>query len=147
MIVPKKKPRVGGVRRRPGSATWTVRDGRVIELKPDADRTFVAVPKLERMIDALGLSATADVLGVDKSQLSRCLKAQERLSAELTRRISDLEYVIDRALQVMNPEDVGPWLSSPEPLLGNSIPMTVLTLTGPARVIGAIDAMGAGAFA
>ena len=134
-------------RRRATPATWNVRSDRVIELKPNAEEAFPVEPKLERIVNALGLSAAADVLDVDKSQLNRCLKGQERVSPQLARRISDVEYVIDRALHVMNPEDVGPWLASPEPLLGNSVPMNVLTLCGPARVIGAIDAIAAGAFA
>jgi len=132
--------------RRPAN-TWAVRSERVISLKPDADEKFPTEPKLERVVDAIGLSAAADMLDVDKSYLNRFLKGQEKISAELTRRITDFEFIIDRALQVMNPEDVGPWLASPEPLLGNSIPMNVLTLSGPARVVNAINAIGAGAFA
>ncbi len=135
------------LRRRATPATWNVRADRVIELKLNASEAFAVEPKLERVVNALGLSAAADILDVDKSQLNRCLKGQERISPALARRISDVEYIIDRALQVMNPEDVGPWLASPEPLLGNSVPMNVLTLSGPARVIGAIDAIAAGAFA
>ena len=135
------------LRRRAIPADWNVRSDRVIELKPNASEAFAVEPKLERVVNALGLSASADILDVDKSQLNRCLKGQERVSPALARRISDVEYVIDRALHVMNPEDVGPWLASPEPLLGNSVPMNVLTLSGPARVIGAIDAIAAGAFA
>ncbi len=134
-------------RRRPAQTAWNVRSDRVIELKPNADEAFPVVPKLDRVVNALGLSAAADILDVDKSQLNRCIKGQERVSPALARRISDVEYVIDRALHVMNPEDVGPWLASPEPLLGNSIPINVLTISGPARVIGAIDAIAAGAFA
>lgn len=134
-------------RRRPAQTTWTVRNDRVIDLKQNAGEAFAVEPKLERIVNALGLSAAADILDVDKSQLNRCLKGQERVSPALARRISDIEYVIDRALHVMNPEDVGPWLASPEPLLGNSVPINVLTISGPARVIGAIDAIAAGAFA
>ncbi|MDP9017928.1 MAG: MbcA/ParS/Xre antitoxin family protein [Candidatus Eremiobacteraeota bacterium] len=55
--------------------------------------------------------------------------------------------MIDRALQVMNGDEIGPWLNEPEPLLGNSVPMNVLTIAGPSRVIRALDGIGAGAFA
>ncbi len=134
-------------RRRAALMRWNVRSDRVIELKPNADEAFPVEPKLERVITALGLSAAADILDVDKSQLNRCIKGHERVSPALARRVSDVEYIIDRALHVMNPEDVGPWLASPEALLGNSIPINVLTISGPARVIGAIDAIAAGAFA
>lgn len=134
-------------RRRPAQTSWTVRNDRVIDLKRDAGEAFTVEPKLERIVNAIGLSGAADILDVDKSQLNRCLKGQERVTPALARRISDIEYIIDRALHVMNPEDVGPWLASPEPLLGNSAPINVLTISGPARVIGAIDAIAAGAFA
>lgn len=133
--------------RAPKAARWTPRNGRVIVLSDAALKNFAAQPKLARIVETLGLSAAADVLDVDKSQLRRCVHGDEGISAELTRRISDLEFVLDRALQVMNPEEVGPWLANPEPLLGNSVPMNVLTLSGPSRVIGALDAIGAGTFA
>lgn len=102
---------------------------------------------LEMLIASLGHNQTAHLLGVDKSQLSRCVKRKEAISADLARRIINLQFIIVSALQVMHPDEVGPWLRSPEPLLGGSIPLNVLALSGPARVIEAIDGIRAGAFA
>ena len=132
---------------RPRSNRWTVRSERVIELKAGAPGVFAVLPKLARIVESIGLSAAADVLGIDKSQLRRCLKGEEAISAELTRRITDIEYIMDRALQVMNPEEIGAWLVAPEALLGNSLPINVLTTSGPARVIRALDGIAAGVFA
>jgi hypothetical protein len=52
-----------------------------------------------------------------------------------------------RALELMQPDEIGPWLMEPEPFLGGSIPINVLQLSGPVRVIQALEARAAGAFA
>ena len=130
-----------------GGRVWQIPAERVVALKSTAVAVFDVHPKLDRLIAALGLSSAADVLGVDKSQLHRCSKGQEPLGADLQRRISDVEYLLDRALRVFHPDEVGPWLRAPEALLAGSIPLNVLVLEGPARVIGAIDARDAGAYA
>jgi uncharacterized protein (DUF2384 family) len=103
--------------------------------------------KLRRVVDSLSLIAAADVLGVDRSQLNRCLKGKEAIGAELSRRIIDVEYVLDRALRVLHSDEVGPWLTEPEPLLGGSVPINVLTIKGTGPVIVALDGVAAGAFA
>ncbi len=126
---------------------WQVRPDRVIQLKPNAPANFAVMTKLQRIIDSLSLAAAADVLGVDKSQLDRCRKGKEAIGAELNRRITDVEYVLDRALHVMHPDEVGPWLTEAEPLLGGSIPLNVLTLKGTGPVVAALDGVAAGAFA
>ena len=118
-----------------------------LALKPQARREFATAVKLKRLVKALGLNATARVLGVDRGQLSRCANGMEAVSQGVARRIIDVEYVLDRALRLMWPDEVGPWLSSPEPLLGGSTPLNVLILSGPARVVQAIDGRAAGAFA
>jgi hypothetical protein len=120
---------------------------RGLVLKPQADREFAAALKLKRLVKALGLNATARVLNVDRGQLSRCAGGTEAISQGLARRIIDVEYVLDRALRAMWPDEVGPWLTSPEPLLGGSTPLNVLILSGPARVVQAIDGRAAGVFA
>lgn len=126
---------------------WQPGPGRVIQLKPSAPAHFEVMVKLRRIIDSLSLTAAADVLGVDRSQLNRCVKGREAIGAELGRRITDLEYVLDRALHVLHPDEVGPWLTEPEPLLGGSIPINVLTMKGAGPVVAALDGVAAGAFA
>jgi len=129
------------------ASRWQVRPDRVIQLKSNASTKFAVVTKLQRIIDSLSLAAAADVLGVDRSQLDRCRKGKEAISAELSRRITDVEYVLDRALHVMHTDEVGPWLTEPDPLPGGSIPLNVLTLKGTGPVIAALDGVAAGAFA
>jgi|GEM_PF-2899455 len=129
------------------SARWQVPTQRVIRLKATAPQNFEIRTKLQRIIDSLSLSAAADVLGVDRSQLDRARKGKEAISAELDRRIADVEYILDRALRVMHPDEVGPWLTEPEPLLHGSIPLNVLTLKGTGPIVSALDALAQGAFA
>ncbi|MHB8147519.1 MAG: hypothetical protein ACYDGM_09725 [Vulcanimicrobiaceae bacterium] len=142
-------PKSAALRVSPGRKpqAWGLSLPSVIEIKPRASRYFTPEPKLARIVDAVGLNVAADMLGVDRAQLSRNASGKSPISAAIASRISDVEYVLDRALKVMYPDEVGPWLTSPEPLLGGSIPMNVLVLLGPARVIDAIDARAAGAFA
>ncbi|MGH7738446.1 MAG: hypothetical protein ACREMP_11365 [Candidatus Tyrphobacter sp.] len=93
---------------------------------------------------ALGVNAAAEVLDINNAQLSRCLHEAEPISGELARRISDLEYVLERATRVMQPDEIGPWLTSPEPLLGGAIPVNTLALRGTGPVIGALEGIFAG---
>jgi hypothetical protein len=101
---------------------------------------------LERIVEILGLNQTARVLDVDRSQLSRCMRGAEGISSTLALRITNLQYVLTRALQIMHADEVGPWLTEGEPLLGGSIPLNVLAIDGPAAVIAALDALASGAF-
>lgn len=126
---------------------WIGPVDRRIVLKPQAEHAFTTAPKLERLVTVLGLNATAALLDVDRAQLSRCANGKDAIGEELARRIIDVEYVLDRALRVMWPDEVGPWLTSPEPLLGGSLPLNVLMIEGPARVVRAIDGIAAGALA
>jgi len=115
-----------------------------IRIKPDAAQSFPTEPKLQRLISALGSNGAADLLGIDRSQLSRFARGKERISQELARRISDVEYVLERALQTMNADAIGPWLTSPEPLLGDRVPLNVLAREGPTPVVNALEAIYAG---
>lgn len=121
--------------------------GHGLTLNAKARAEFAPAMKLRRLVKALGLNATARLLRVDPGQLSRCASGKEAIGQALSTRIIDLEYVIDRALKVMWPDEVGPWFTSSEPLLGGSTPLNVLLLSGPGRVVQALDARSAGAFA
>jgi len=134
-------------RRRAPASGWQVPTHRAIELQADAAANFAAIVKLRRIIESLSLSAAADILGIDRSQLDRCRKGKEAMSAEVTRRIVDVEYLLDRALRVMHADEIGPWLTQPEALLGGSVPLNVLILKGAGAVVAALDGIAAGAFA
>lgn len=118
-----------------------------VRIKKSVNPAGLVDRDLKRIVEILGLNQTARVLEVDRSQLSRCVRGTESISPALALRITNLQYVLTRALQIMHADEVGPWLTEGEPLLGGSIPLNVLAIDGPARVIAALDALVAGAFA
>jgi len=127
-------------------------DGKMIEINEAAAARATELPifvalAAKSLTDLLGHNRTAALLDVDKSRLTRCMNGQENYGADLVRRIYNLHYILVRALEVMQPDEVGPWLMESEPLLGDSIPMNVLRLSGAVRVIQALEARAAGAFA
>jgi len=141
------RKRVLAERRTAAPRAWSPLVAGSIEVKSDAPEAFDVVVKLERLVATFGQNASAGLLGLDAGQMRRCLKGQEKVSAPITQRIVDLEYVVDRALRVFYPDEVGPWLSQPEPLLGDAIPLNVLVLRGSSPVIAALSRIAAGAFA
>lgn len=118
-----------------------------VEVKPEASRAFSVSEKLGRLTESLGQNAAAELLAFDPAQMRRCLKGRERISPAIAERIVDLEYILDRALRIFYPDEVGPWLTQPEPLLGGSTPLNMLVLRGTAPVIAALTRIAAGAFA
>ena len=120
---------------------------RLWEVKPEALRAFDVNVKLVRLVKSFGQNATAELLAIDPAQMRRCLKGQEKISPAIAQRVVDLEYILDRALRIFYPDEVGPWLTQPEPLMGGAVPLDVLVLRGPAPVIAALTLIGAGAFA
>ena len=117
----------------------TILPGSAVELRVD--------PKLQGIIKALGVRAAAEILDIDKAQLSRCARGAEPISTELARRISDIEYVFRCAARVVHEDEIGPWLTSPEPLLGDATPLSTLVLRGTGPVIGALEGIFAGVLA
>lgn len=101
-------------------------------------------PKLQRVVKALGVRAAAEILDIDKAQLSRCARGSESIGAELARRISDVEFVLERAARVMHLDEIGPWLTAPEALLGGMTPLNALALRGTGPVVSALDGIFAG---
>jgi hypothetical protein len=118
-----------------------------IRIKKPISVAALANRDLERIVEILGQNQAARILDVDRSQFSRCMRGGEGISSALALRITNLQYVLTRALQVMHADEVGPWLTEGEPLLGGSIPLNVLAIDGPAHVIAALDALASGAFA
>ena len=139
-----RRPRA---RRSPRTPAWDCLTATTVQVKGDAPAAFDVTQKLDRLVHALGVNVTADLLALDRAQLRRCLKGQESLSAPVAQRVLDLEYVLDRALRIFYPDELGPWLTAPEPLLGGAIPLNVLVLRGSAPVIQALNRIAAGAFA
>jgi uncharacterized protein (DUF2384 family) len=139
----KKAPKLA--RRRSRLSPWAPQPRVHLAVLPGCADELRVDPKLERVIKALGVSAAAEILDIDKAQLSRCARGTEPIGTELARRISDVEYVLERAARVMHEDEIGPWLISPEPLLGDATPLNTLALRGAGPVINALEGIFAGA--
>ncbi|MDP9017929.1 MAG: hypothetical protein M3N19_06395 [Candidatus Eremiobacteraeota bacterium] len=61
----KKRGPAGAGKRKGAPKLWVVRSDRVLALKADAHTLFPVIIKLTRIVEALNLSAAADVLGID----------------------------------------------------------------------------------
>ena len=100
----------------------------------------------ERVISVLGSNTVARLLGVSRSQPSRWRSGAEQMSPLNRARLTDLDHVLNRLLQVLWPEEAGAWLTASNPHLGGR-PIDVLALRGSGPVIEAIDALAQGAYA
>jgi hypothetical protein len=69
------------------------------------------------------------------------------ISPVIAQRIVDLEYLLDRALRIFYPDEVGPWLTQPEPYLGGAIPAKCSRTTRSRTGRRCVDPNRAGAFA
>ena len=118
-----------------------------IRLRPAASKLAAVQPLLERIVEALGANKTADILDVDRSQVSRWMGGAQLPGAEMSRRIVDLHDVLTRILRVYEREAAELWLTGSEPLLGGARPLDVLALEGAAPVIRAIDGIMQGVYA
>lgn len=142
--VPKAQKATKPAQRRNRLTPWVPHLRAHLTIVPGSASELRVDPKLQRVIKALGVSAAAEVLDIDKAQLSRCAHGAEPISTELARRISDVEYVLERAARVMHEDEIGSWLTSPEPLLGDATPLNTLALRGTGPVIGALEGIYAG---
>jgi uncharacterized protein (DUF2384 family) len=119
---------------------------RDIVVDPDATDLFDVPAEVERVVSALGSNTVAELLGVSRSQPSRWRSGKERVSPANRARLTDLDHILNRLLQVLWPEEAGAWLTATDPHLGGR-PVDVLALRGAAPVIEAIDALAQGAYA
>ena len=103
--------------------------------------------KARSLVEELGGSTVAELLGVDRSQASRWKSGRSRPSAAVRDRILDLEYVLARLRELYPPEVAVDWLQGVNAHLGDRRPLDVMRVRGVAEVIGAIDAEAGGAFA
>ena len=101
---------------------------------------------MARVVDVLGGSLTAEILGVSASQPSRWKSGRERVSEENLAKVIDLDYVLSRLLLLWEPAVIPHWLTGQNPhLVGR--PLDVLRLRGARALLPAIDAEDAGAYA
>ncbi|HVF76234.1 MAG TPA: antitoxin Xre/MbcA/ParS toxin-binding domain-containing protein [Acidimicrobiales bacterium] len=119
---------------------------RVLKIDDDATALFDVPGEVERVVAALGSNTVAELLGVSRSQPSRWRTGAEGISPANRARLADLDYVLNRLLQVLWPQQAGAWLTAPNPHLGGR-PVDVLAVRGAAPVVAAIDALTQGAYA
>jgi len=140
------KSRQSQARRRSPTRSWrtAIQQIKVRGVSPLIDYRPVQAA-LRHLVKLLGNNQTAQILGVSNSQASRWLHG-EPIGAESARRVSDLDYVLSRALQVFHPDEAGAFLTFPQPFLHGARPIDVLVTRGAAPVIAALDQIAAGAF-
>ena len=104
-------------------------------------------PRLERLARSLGVRPLAALLDTDPSNLAKALGGKRELSPEIARRALDLEHVLARALQIMEPPTVLAWLEGVEPTFGFARPVDILAQRGSAPLLKILDRIEAGAYA
>lgn len=103
--------------------------------------------KAKELVEALGGTVVADLLGVDRSQPSRWKSGKSAPSAEVRARILDLEYVLARLEEIYERDTAISWLQGVNAFLGDRQPIAVMRVRGVTDVIAAIDAEAGLAFA
>ena len=115
------------------------------EIKVHAASSQVSKRTLQQsvanLVELLGKTQTATLLGVHRAQPTRWLQGEQAIDPANARKIFDLDLVLRRLLiSELHDDEIGPWLTMAQPFLNGARPIDVLLLTGPERVIHAIDA-------
>ena len=92
-----------------------------------------------------GQNELARLLQVSKSAPSRWRTGADHPSPEAMRALLALDYVLARLAEVMTPEQIQVWLTSPNPHLAGARPVDVVVSRGPLAVDDAIVAFEADA--
>jgi len=104
-------------------------------------------PRLARLTEVLGVRPVAALLGTDASNLSKALAGKRDLSPEIARRALELDHVLARALQIMEPQTVIDWLEGTEPTFGCARPIDVLAMQGSGPLLAVLDRVASGGYA
>lgn len=99
------------------------------------------------LVDRLGASAVAGLLGVHRSQPSRWRSGRGRPSLELRARILDLSYALERLLELYTEDVAVEWMQGSNAHMGGRRPIDVVRSGRITEVIEAIDAEAGLAFA
>lgn len=134
---------------RRGMPVVNVKKGNQV-VSEDADG-FVVDPllvKVKAMAQALGSnSAAAEYLGVSRGQPGKWMAGSEGVSRAVARKVHDFDWVWQRLVGEMRPDDAVIWLTSANAFLDGTEPIVWLQKGRPERVIQAIDGEVAGAYA
>ena len=125
--------------------TWTLETPSLAPPKrSNADRTLVV---LDLLVEDFGANAVARLLAVSNPAVANWRRKKRGVDSIHARRILALHYVLNRAYLTFQPETAMRWLTGNEPFLDDQRPIDVLVKQGPARVVEALDAIDAGAYA
>lgn len=100
----------------------------------------LAASRVRYLVDMLGGTQLASLVGVNRSQPSRWMTGDERPGPVAAPLLIDLEHVIARARLVWGETAAATWLVSANSYLDGARPLDVLQLSGPAPVLEALDA-------
>ncbi|GAB91017.1 hypothetical protein GORHZ_121_00100 [Gordonia rhizosphera NBRC 16068] len=81
----------------------------------------------------------ADFAGVSPSQPSRWASGHERPGPSAAAALIDLEHIVARTRLIWGPDAARVWVTSPNVYLGGALPIDVLRMDGPSRVLEALD--------
>ena len=102
---------------------------------------------LSRVVEVLGKSGTARMLGVSKSQPGRWLTGDEGMSADHQSAVIDLDGFVAQVLKVLTPAQSSVWLDSPNSFLGGATPLASFHYLGLSGVLPAIEGQEQGTYA
>jgi len=107
-----------------------------------------AKEKLRAVTQDLGSQArVARLLGVSPSRVSRWLRTGEQPDAENRRKVSNVEFVMTRLLEVFHRETALDWLQGINAHLRHRRPIDLLAEGRIVEVLGALEAEETGAYA
>ena len=120
---------------------------RVVEDAPTQkeDPTLVA-SQTTLLVQSIGLSPLAGLLGVSKNQISRWAKGEQAPSPENVRALLELEGVFAQVCRLWPPDVALDWFHGSNSYLGGARPIDVLKLHGATQLIEAVEAAMAGSF-
>ena len=141
-----------GARRSPVSAVRPLLSTEAARMKPirlatERPPSYDAHAATERVVQVLGKSGTAAVLGVSKAQPGRWLSCEEGMSPQHQTAIKELDSFLNLVLNAFTPEQAAIWLFSTNSFLGSATPMDVFRLQGLTAVTPAISGFQQGVYA
>lgn len=123
------------------------------EATPAPKRTQAATgeyaPRIGNIVDVLGTQAAlAEILGVDRSRITRWAKGEDSPSEEAARDLVDLDHLVARAKLVLHKAVIKDWLTSPNQFIqGTARPVDAIRSGHAEDAVRAIRAEAEGAYA
>jgi len=117
--------------------------------KSETKSTVSPVPaEIDSLKTSLGSQSNlADLLGVDRSSVTRWVKGEDLPDPENEEKIIALRYVISRLTRIFKEEVAASWLQGINALLGNQRPIDLLRNGRVTEVMAAIEQTETGSYA